>query len=158
MVNINMKGWKVDSPIPPYFLGEQGENNANILSIFVADDDIIEEDASHVNVKYSINIKDKEIDESVISKTKELTIIKETTETQKVDDEGNPMYDDQDNPIMESETKTYLQTRMTSDWLGKSTLKLLQVQLQYTDLTDSENPIDVVIRSNVFNAIVHDSV
>ena len=68
------------------------------------------------------------------------------------------MYDDQDNPIMESETKTYLQTRMTSDWLGKSALKLLQVQLQYTDLTDSENPIDVVIRSNVFNAIVHDSV
>lgn len=145
-----MKGWKVDSPIPPYFLGEQGENNANILSIFVADDDIIEEDASHVNVKYSINIKDKEIDESVISKTKELTIIKETTETQKVDDEGNP--------IVETETKTYLQTRMTSDWLGKSALKLLQVQLQYTDLTDSENPIDVVIRSNVFNAIVHDSV
>lgn len=150
MVNINMKGWKVDSPIPPYFLGEQGENNANILSIFVADDDIIEEDASHVNVKYSINIKDKEIDESVISKTKELTIIKETTETQNTDDQGNP--------IIETETKTYLQTRMTSDWLGKSALKLLQVQLEYTDLTDSENPIDVVIRSNVFNAIVHDSV
>lgn len=150
MVNINMKGWKVDSPIPPYFLGEQGENNADILSIFVADDDIIEEDTSHVNVKYSINIKDKEIDESVISKTKELTIIKETTETQNTDDQGNP--------IVETETKTYLQTRMTSDWLGKSALKLLQVQLQYTDLTDSENPIDVVIRSNVFNAIVHDSV
>lgn len=150
MVNINMKGWKVDSPIPPYFLGEQGENNADILSIFVADDDIIEEDASHVNVKYSINIKDKEIDESVISKTKELTIIKETTETQNTDDQGNP--------IVETETKTYLQTRMTSDWLGKSALKLLQVQLEYTDLTDSENPIDVVIRSNVFNAIVHDSV
>lgn len=150
MVNINMKGWKVDSPIPPYFLGEQGENNANILSIFVADDDIIEEDTSHVNVKYSINIKDKEIDESVISKTKELTIIKETTETQNTDDQGNP--------IVETETKIYLQTRMTSDWLGKSALKLLQVQLEYTDLTDSENPIDVVIRSNVFNAIVHDSV
>ena len=145
-----MKGWKVDSPIPPYFLGEQGENNADILSIFVADDDIIEEDTSHVNVKYSINIKDKEIDESVISKTKELTIIKETTETQNTDDQGNP--------IVETETKTYLQTRMTSDWLGKSALKLLQVQLEYTDLTDSENPIDVVIRSNVFNAIVHDSV
>ena len=158
MVNINMKGWKVDSPIPPYFLGEQGENNADILSILVADDTIVEEDATHVDVKYSINIKNEEIDESVISKTKELTIIKETTETQKTDEEGNPMYDDQDNPIMESETNVYLRTRMTADWLGKASMKLLQVQLQYTDLTNSEDPIDVIIKSNVFKAIVHKSV
>lgn len=141
-VNTNMEEWTIESTIPPLFLGEKGENNAITVSIKIDDDAVI----SAGDVVYYLDIYDNIDGESTIARTQILSLVSETEITEETDDDGNTT-------TIET-TIYYLQMKPTSDWLGRSGLKTIQVRCEYTD-TDNNN---VVIKSNVFSGIVKMSV
>ena len=46
----------------------------------------------------------------------------------------------------------------SGQWLGKANVKILQIRCSYTDTTDTENPIERVLKSNTFRGLVRKSV
>ena len=82
------------------------------------------------DVKYYFDIMDKIDGEKTISRTQEMELV-EHTETHSLD--MHPL----------------------SQWLGKDGVKYLQVRCEYTDNTDAENPIDIIVKSNTFKGVVH---
>ena len=154
-MNTKMIGWNIPSSVPPFFLGYQGENNASIVSIEIEEDEVVDAE-QFPDVKYYLDIHDDIDGETPIPTTQELNLNVITEQTLVVDDEGNPVIDDvTGEPVVEEEVKTYfLVMKPLKEWLGKSNTKSLQVRLEYTDTTDTENPISIVIKSNVFYGIV----
>lgn len=126
-INIIMINWCIPSRIVPINLGYSGENNA--LSISIKMDNKIDFDT----VKYYLDIMDMVDGEKAIVTTQELEFVEDT------EDEV---------------TSYFLKIRPSSEWLGKEGLKYLQVRCTYIDDTDTENPKNVIIKSNPFTGIV----
>lgn len=140
-VNLAMTNWNIPQPNPPINLGDSGENNAISISITL-DNNIDFED-----VKYYLDIMDKVDGEKTIARTQEMELVEHTETHEVVDDEGN---------VTEETTTTYsLDMHPLSQWLGKDGVKYLQVRCEYTDNTDTENPIDIIVKSNTFKGVVH---
>ena len=140
-VNLAMTNWNIPQPNPPINLGDSGENNAISISITL-DNKIDFED-----VKYYLDIMDKVDGEKTIARTQEMELIEHTETHEVIDDDGN---------VTEETTTTYsLDMHPLSQWLGKDGVKYLQVRCEYTDNTDTENPIDIIVKSNTFKGVVH---
>ena len=129
MVKLQMTDWLIPQSIPLINLGDSGENNAITVQIEIQED----EKFDFSDTKYYLDIMDKVDGEKTIARSQEMELIVETIDT---------------------ETKYYLQMQPTSEWLGKSCLKYIQVRCEYTDNTDLTNLKEVVIKSNTINAIV----
>ena len=129
MVKLQMTDWLIPQSIPLINLGDSGENNATTVQIEIQED----EKFDFSDTKYYLDIMDKVDGEKTIARSQEMELIVETIDT---------------------ETKYYLQMQPTSEWLGKSCLKYIQVRCEYTDNTDLTNLKEVVIKSNTINAIV----
>ena len=57
-VNTIMKGWEVQSTVPPLYLGECGENNALTVSIEIEEDEVISAE-DFPDVEYYLDIYDE---------------------------------------------------------------------------------------------------
>ena len=130
-INLIMNDWKIPQTTPPINLGDSGENNATLISIKI--DNKIDFD----DVKYCLDIMDKVDGEKTVARTQEMKLVEHT---EIVDD----------NPV----TTYSLDMKPLSQWLGGNGIKYLQVRCVYTDNTDTENPIDVIIKSNTFMGVV----
>lgn len=140
-VNLAMTNWNIPQPNPPINLGDSGENNAISISIEI-DNKINFED-----VKYYLDIMDKVDGEKTVARTQEMELVEHTETHEVTDDEGN---------VTEETTTTYsLDMHPLSQWLGKDGVKYLQVRCEYTDNTDTANPIDIIVKSNTFKGVVH---
>lgn len=130
-VNLAMINWNITQPNPPINLGDSGENNAISISILL--DSKIDFD----DVKYYFDIMDKVDGEKTVARTQEMELVEHT---EIIDDE----------PVI-----TYsLDMRPLYQWLGKDGVKYLQVRCEYIDNTDTENPINIIIKSNVIRGVV----
>lgn len=140
-VNLAMTNWNIPQPNPPINLGDSGENNAISISI------VLDKKIDFEDVKYYLDIMDKVDGEKTVARTQEMELI-EYTETHEVtDDDGN---------VTEETVTTYsLDMLPLSQWLGRDGVKYLQVRCIYTDNTDVDNPIDIIIKSNTIRGVVH---
>lgn len=140
-VNLAMTNWNMPQPNPPINLGDSGENNA--ISISIALDSKIEFN----DVKYYFDIMDKVDGEKTVARTQEMELVEHTETNEVVDNEGN---------VTEETITTYsLDMLPLAQWLGRDGVKYLQVRCTYTDNTDIENPIDIIIKSNIIKGVVH---
>ena len=140
-IKLSMTDWNIPQTTPPINLGDSGENNAILISIDI--DNKIDFD----DVKYYLDIMDKLDGEKTVSRTQELELVEHTETHEVVDEEGN---------VTEETTTTYsLDMHPLAQWLGNDSIKYLQVRCEYTDNTDTENPISIIIKSNTFKGIVH---
>lgn len=128
-INLIMNKWYIPQNTPPVNLGESGENNATIIDIEIDENEV----SDFVKTKYYLDIRDEVDGEKTIPRTQELVLIR----------------------TIDNEEESYkLQMKPNSQWLGKDSIKLLQVRCEYTDDTDSENIEKVVMKSNTFKGIV----
>ena len=140
-VNLTMTNWNIPQPNSPINLGDSGENNAISISIKI-DNKIDFED-----VKYYLDIMDKVDGEKTIARTQEMELVEHTETHEVTDDDGN---------TTEETITTYsLDILPLSQWLGRDGVKYLQVRCNYTDNTDVDNPIDIIIKSNTIKGVVH---
>ena len=156
-VNTTMTEWEIPSTTPPLYLGEQGENNAMTVSIEIQEDEVIDKEV-FPDVKYYLDIYDDVDGETPIPTTQELSLVKTTNTFEILDEEGNPVLDDNDEPITEETNRYFLKMSPSGQWLGKANVKILQIRCSYTDTTDTENPIERVLKSNTFRGLVRKSV
>ena len=129
MAKLQMVNWLIPQPMPPINLGDSGENNATTLQIEIQEDEKIDFE----DTIYYLDIADKIDGVKSVARSQEMKLVTET---------------------VDEVTKYYLTMQPTSEWLGKSCMKYIQVRCEYTDNTDTENPKKVVIKSNVVDAIV----
>lgn len=140
-VNLTMTNWNIPQPNSPINLGDSGENNAISISI------LLDNKVDFNNVRYYLDIMDKVDGEKTVARTQEMELVEHTETTEVTDDEGN---------VTEVTNTTYsLGMQPLSQWLGKDGVKYLQVRCEYFDDTDIENPIVIIIKSNVIKGIVH---
>lgn len=140
-VNLAMTNWNMPQPNPPINLGDSGENNA--ISISIALDNKIDFE----DVKYYLDIMDKVDGEKTVARTQEMVLVEHNETREITDDDGN---------ITEETITTYsLDILPLAQWLGRDGVKYLQVRCVYTDTTNIDNPIDVIIKSNVIQGVVH---
>lgn len=128
MIKLQMTDWLIPQSIPLANLGDSGENNAITIQIEIQED----EKFDFADTKYYLDIMDKIDGEKTIARSQEMKLVMET---------------------VDEVTKYYLEMQPTSEWLGKSCMKYIQVRCEYTDTTDTE-PKKVIIKSNVIDAIV----
>lgn len=140
-VNLAMTNWNIPQPNPPINLGDSGENNA--ISISIALDNKIDFE----DVKYYLDIMDKVDGEKTVARTQEMELVEHTETHEITDDDGN---------VTEETITTYsLDMLPLSQWLGRDGVKYLQVRCTYTDNTDVDNPINIIIKSNTIRGVVH---
>ena len=140
-VNLTMTNWNIPQPNSPINLGDSGENNAISISI------LLDNKVNFENVEYYLDIMDKIDGEKTVARTQRMELVENTETTEVTDDEGN---------TTEVTNTTYsLDMQPLSQWLGKDGVKYLQVRCEYFDDTDIENPIVVIIKSNVIKGVVH---
>lgn len=140
-VNLAMTNWNIPQPNSPINLGDSGENNS--ISISIALDNKIDFE----DVKYYLDIMDKVDGEKTVARTQEMELVEHTETNEVVDNEGN---------VTEETITTYsLDMLPLAQWLGRDGVKYLQVRCTYTDNTDIENPIDIIIKSNIIKGVVH---
>ena len=156
-VNTTMTEWEIPSTTPPLYLGEQGENNAMTVSIEIQEDEVVDKEV-FPDVKYYLDIYDRVDGETPIPTTQELKLVETTNTFEVLDEDGNPILDDNGDPIVEETTRYFLKMSPSGEWLGKANIKVLQVRCAYTDTTDTENPIERVLKSNTFVGLVRNSV
>ena len=128
-INLKMSKWNIVPTTPPIHLGYSGENNAITINIQIEQDEVF----NFADVKYYLDIMDKIDGNTTFTTSQELTLKTE---------------------IIDEQTVYTLTMQPTKEWLGQTNLKYLQVRCKYTDDTDSENPKEVVIKSNAFEGIV----
>lgn len=129
MINLTMNKWLIPQNTPPINLGESGENNATIIDIEIDENEV----SDFVKTKYYLDIRDEVDGEKTTPRTQELTLVKTTNDNEDI---------------------YKLQMKPNSQWLGKDSIKLLQVRCEYVDDTDSENIEKVIMKSNTFKGIV----
>ena len=140
-VNLAMTNWNIPQPNPPINLGDSGENNAISISI------ILDNKIDFEDVKYYLDIMDKVDGEKTVARTQEMKLVEHTETHEVTDDVGN---------VTEETITTYsLDMLPLSQWLGRDGVKYLQVRCTYTDNTDVDNPIDIIIKSNTIRGVVH---
>lgn len=129
MINLTMNKWLIPQNTPPINLGESGENNATIIDIEIDENEV----SDFVKTKYYLDIRDEVDGEKTTPRTQELTLVKTTNDNEDI---------------------YKLQMKPNSQWLGKDSIKLLQVRCEYVDDTDLENIEKVIMKSNTFKGIV----
>lgn len=140
-VNLTMTNWNIPQPNSPINLGDSGENNAISISI------LLDNKVNFENAEYYFDIMDKIDGEKTVARTQKMELVEHTETTEVTDDEGN---------TTEVTNTTYsLDMQPLSQWLGEDGVKYLQVRCEYFDNTDIENPIIVIIKSNVIKGVVH---